>query len=237
MTDIFNFKQFSVNQAGCAMRVNTDGVLLGALALQRDAEQILDIGTGTGVIALMLAQRFPNAKVNAVEIDEAAVLTAGENFSASPFVERLREHHSSFQHHFTVNSASKYDLIVSNPPFYIRSLQSPGAAKSLAKHADEAFFEELIAHCSAHLTTEGSIWLILPPETAELVKLLAEKMYLHLTQVINIQSFAHSTPHRQILTFKSQQTVIQNQRLILYSEPKLHTDAYKGILKDFLTIF
>ena len=120
--NIFNFKQFAVDQSGCAMKVNTDGVLLGVLAEAELPARILDIGTGTGVIALILAQRYASATITAVEIDENAAKTAGANFSQSVFNSRLQLFHSPFEVYFEENRENKFDLIVSNPPFFIVSL-------------------------------------------------------------------------------------------------------------------
>ena len=121
MSSIFHFKQFSINQANCAMKVNTDGVLLAALANFRSPLKILDVGTGTGLIALMLAQKYTSAIVHAVEIDQNAADTAKENFLNSPFSDRIALFHSSIKDQFAI-STEQYDLIISNPPFFINSL-------------------------------------------------------------------------------------------------------------------
>lgn len=234
---IFRFKQFNVDQIGCAMKVNTDGVLLGALAVGDKAATVLDIGTGTGVIALMLAQRFPQAQIDAVELDENAAQTAQLNFKDSPFANRLQLHSQSFQQYFKDHSYKSYDLIVSNPPFYIHSLQSPQAGKNLAKHAGDGFFEELIKISAQQLSPDGELCLILPIPTAVMVIKLAMEYGLFVRQIIHIQSYPNSAPHRQILTFGFHQTQIEEQRLIIYNEPKVYTDAYKSVLKEFLTIF
>src|SRR4051812_29048264 len=110
---MFQFKQFAVDQSNCAMKINTDGVLLGALANADKPEQILDIGTGTGVIALMLAQRFSNAQIDAVEIDLDAAATAQRNFKASAFADRLYTYGSSFEDFFNHHPEKRYDLIIS----------------------------------------------------------------------------------------------------------------------------
>src|SRR3569832_358514 len=123
MSGFFHFKQFNVDQTGCAMKINTDGVLLGALADANSPKTILDIGTGTGVIALMLAQRFTRAKIDAVEIDEQATETAVRNFADSPLAERLTVYPFGFVDFFDKYPGRRYDLIVSNPPFYINSLK------------------------------------------------------------------------------------------------------------------
>jgi len=218
------------------MKVNTDGVLLGAL-VNTQADTILDIGTGTGVIALMLAQRFPGAQIDAVELDTVASQTAESNFAGSPFADRLCLFPQSFQDYFTANAGVKYDLIVSNPPFYIQSLPSPGASKAMAKHAGDSFFSELIGGCAKHLQQEGSLWLILPTDTATFVKELAIIQQLYVQHIVFVQSYPHSMPHRQILKLGHQQTEITEERLIIYNELKVYSSTYANLLKDFLTIF
>jgi tRNA1Val (adenine37-N6)-methyltransferase len=234
---MFHFKQFSVDQSGCAMKINTDGVLLGALADVESPLSILDIGTGTGVIALMLAQRFPIAHIDAVEIDENAAKTAAANFQNSPFADRLTLYPASFEAFFSAHTDKKYDLIVSNPPFYINSLKSPGARKTLAKHADGAFFDKLVHDVAIRLTTGGVFWLILPPDTATLVKQLAQEYGLYLQRIITLHSFETDTQHREILTwsFIDKQTI--EEQLVIYDEPKIYSQQYQSALQDFLTIF
>jgi len=237
MSEVFKFKQFSVDQTGCAMKINTDGVLLGALAGIGHPETILDIGTGTGVIAMMLAQRFPDALIDAVEIDESAAKTAATNFDKSPFAERLSLNPTSFEDFFVGHPGKKYDLIVSNPPFYINSLQSPGVEKNLAKHTNADFFERLLKDVAEHLTEEGLLCLISPIETAELVEALATKLGLYLQDVTEIKSYPDSAPHRQILTFGLSQTTLWGSELVIYDAPKVYSMQYEMALKDFFTIF
>lgn len=234
---MFRFKQFSVDQTGCAMKINTDGVLLGALAHFNKPSFILDIGTGTGVIALMLAQRFPSAQLDAVEIDESAAETAKSNFENSPFAERLTLYPSAFEDFFGNHPDKKYDLIVSNPPFYINSLQSPGAKKTLAKHAGEGFFGKLLQGISTHLKTDGVCWLILPPETAQMVKLLAAQSGLYCQKTIFLYSFKTDEPHREILVWGLKPLQSTEDQLVIYNEPKVYSKQYQELLKDFLIIF
>ncbi|GAB3904805.1 tRNA1(Val) (adenine(37)-N6)-methyltransferase [Mucilaginibacter boryungensis] len=237
MADLFHFKQFSIDQSGCAMKINTDGVLLGALAEVNKPQAILDIGTGTGVIALMLTQRFPEAKIDAVEIDETAAKTAASNFAKSQFVNRLTLFPSSFEQFFEANDDKHYNLIVSNPPFYINSLHSPGAGKKLAKHADVDFFKNLISDAAKHLTAEGMFWLILPVDTAELVKQLSIVNGLMIHHIINIRSYPESKPHRQIISFDRQQTNMFETQFVIYDALKQYSGQYQTALKDFFTIF
>ncbi|WP_170122583.1 tRNA1(Val) (adenine(37)-N6)-methyltransferase [Mucilaginibacter oryzae] len=219
------------------MKINTDGVLLGATATANDPLNILDIGTGTGVIAMMLAQRFPGAHIDAVEIDEQAALTSAENFKNSPFVNRLTCHPLGFEEFFNLYPERKYNLIVSNPPFYINSLQSPGEKLNLAKHAPRGFFASMIDKVAARLTANGALWLILPTDTAGLVKTIARQHYLHLQKIMTIRSFSTDAPHREILSFGMQETPLINDELIIYDGHKIYNPQYRALLKDFLTIF
>lgn len=219
------------------MKINTDGVLIGALAAYQNPVSILDIGTGTGVIALMLAQRFLEANVDAIEIDEKASNTAFCNFLTSPFKDRLKLHSTSFEKYFSNNVDQKFDLIVSNPPFYINSFKCNSAIKTLAKHTDGLFFETLIALSSVHLTGQGNLILILPPETGELVTKMSSSYGLTLKKKIVIKSFYNSIPHREVLTFGYLPEPVILETFLIYETQKEYSKGYKHLLKDFLTIF
>jgi tRNA1Val (adenine37-N6)-methyltransferase len=237
MAGLFQFKQFSVDQNGCAMKINTDGVLLGALVNAQQPKTILDIGTGTGVIALMLTQRFSEARIDAVEIDESAAKTAEANFANAPFANRLNLYSCSFESYFEVNAQIKYDLIISNPPFYINSLQSPGAGKKLAKHADADFFERLVSDVALHLSDDGLFCLILPLGTGAMVKQLANDKRLYLQQIINILSYPNSAHHRELLMFGLQQTNPSESEFVIYEAEKQYSGQYRSTFRDFFTIF
>jgi len=237
MKGVFRFKQFSVDQTGCAMKINTDGVLLGALIEANDPGNILDIGTGTGVIALMLAQRFTSAKIDAVEIDEAAAQTAGRNFENSPFAERLNIFPLSIQGFFNEYTDRKYDLIVSNPPFHLNSLESPKAGKSLAKHTDGDFFEELIAGVAEHLTKNGACWMVLPLQAAELVSDIVIRNGLYLQKRKAIHSFEGSDPHREIVVFGFKEVSKEISKLVIYKAVNTYTEEYNQLLKPYFIAF
>lgn len=219
------------------MKINTDGVLLGALADADHPQTILDIGTGTGVIALMLAQRFGNAKIDAVEIDQSAAETAGRNFENSPFADRLTLYPTGFVEFFDRHPDKKYDLIVSNPPFYINSLKSPEVKRELAKHADRDFFSNLIYYTLKYLTDRGVMYLILPLDTVALVKEVAFKNGLFLKKKTSISSYQESEPHREIIAFSSVTDKATGDRFVIYESPKIYTKQYRETLKDFFTIF
>jgi tRNA1Val (adenine37-N6)-methyltransferase len=172
-----------------------------------------------------------------VEIDKSASATAAGNFQNSPFAERLTLYPSAVEDFFNSHPDKKYDLIVSNPPFYINSLQSPGAKKNLAKHAGDGFFDKFLRGVAVHLTTHGVCWLVLPTDTAQLVKHLAIGSGLHCQKTISLYSFKNDEPHREILAlgFDAQKTV--EEQLVIYDEPKVYSKEYQEVLKDFLIIF
>ena len=167
---MFQFRQFTIEQQHCAMKVGTDGVLLGAWA--QGGERVLDIGTGTGVIALMMAQRYAEAHVVAVDIDEAAVRQARQNADASPFGDRVEVVLSSIQDYATSCSLSfgegqgevpsHFDSIVCNPPFFVDSLKAPDQQRSLARHADTLPFAELMRAAYRLLSDDGELSLVIP---------------------------------------------------------------------------
>lgn len=219
------------------MKINTDGVLLGALAHADQPKNILDIGAGTGVIALMLAQRFENARIDAIEIDQSAADTAGRNFNNSPFVERMGLYHMGFEEFFESNPGKKYDLVVSNPPFFINSLKSPEANMQLAKHADGDFFERLITVASGQLTDSGLLCLILPVDTADLVSSMTLKTNLYQQKIITICSFEHSEPHRLITYFGFKQIPVKEKRFVIYKSVGNYSDQYVKLLKPYFIAF
>jgi tRNA1Val (adenine37-N6)-methyltransferase len=231
---IFKFKQFEVDQTGCAMRINTDGVLIAAMAGHEGTKNILDIGTGTGVIALMLAQRFPEADIHAVEIDEQAAETAERNFQLSVFSKRLTVYHSAVQ---AFDSTQKYDLIVSNPPFFVNDLKSEEFRKGIARHADEDFFSMLVKKSSALLADKGMIWLILPVKQADEVIGIASHYNLSLVERIHIHSDQSKPTFRQIICLKKGEAALKERDFNIYESLKQHTAAYKELLKDFFLAF
>lgn len=237
---IFRFKRFEVDQTGCAMKINTDGVLLGALATLADREattRILDIGTGTGVIALMLAQRYPAAITDGIEIDQQAAARADRNFSKSPFAERLNAYHRPLK---SFEPSLSYDLIVANPPYFVDSLKNPDARKQLARHADQGFFEDLLQNASHWLKPNGSMQLILPSLLASKIEKLASACDgFSLEHKIDIYSYSTDRhPIRTIINLtKSRITVPTSQKFTIYAERGIYSTDYKGILADFFLDF
>lgn len=235
--NIFHFKQFSVDQSGCAMKVNTDGVLLGALLTAASPQSILDIGAGTGVIALMLAQRFETALIDAVEIDAQAAKTAESNFKNSLFSSRLNCHFGSYENYFDQNSGRKFDLIVSNPPFFLNSLKSATDGKRKARHSDIGFFVDLFRYTIRHLKKDGRLTMILPVDTVAAIVHHAEASGLFLQSQTAILSFVDSRPHRKIVTFGFRQASAEQSQFIIYAGEKVYSEMYQTALKEYLTIF
>jgi len=158
----FQFKQFKINQDGSAMKVGTDGVLLGAWADVNGATSFLDVGTGTGLIAIMLAQRTENhSQIDAIEIDSSSYQQAVNNFKDCPWPSQIEAHHASFQD-FVSKTTRKYDVIVSNPPYFINSLKAKGESRTQARHTDGLPFDELIEGAKTLLKPEGRFSVILP---------------------------------------------------------------------------
>ncbi|GAA0880493.1 methyltransferase [Algoriphagus jejuensis] len=227
----FQFQQFRVNQDRCAMKISTDAVLLGSLAKAEYPTKILDIGTGTGVIALMLAQRFPDATVRAVELDEDAANQSLENFQESPFSKRMSLFQGRIQ---DFPAEEKYELIVSNPPFFPDHLKSHDAKRNKALHTDELSFEELIGKVSALLSPSGTFWVILPPRQMRDLELLALKSGLFIFQKTKVQDIATKPIYREVCGFTSSNQDKKSETLILKNEDLSYSGSYSALLSEFL---
>lgn len=231
---VFRFKQFDVDQVGSAMKINTDGVLLAAKANSKAPKYILDIGTGTGVIALMLAQRFPEAEVHALEINKEASACAERNFANSPFSDRLSVFHADFQHYVPRFS---YDLIVSNPPFFINSLKNPDLNKTMARHAQLGFYENLFSKTFEWLTDGGTFQLIWPYTSKESAIESGLLSKWSIQNEINIRSFEHSEVVRIISTFTKQKNIKGGEDFVIYRERGKYSLEYLELLKPFFLNF
>ena len=223
---MFRFKQFSVNDDLCAMKVGTDGVTLGAWAQCAAAQNILDIGSGSGLIALMLAQRNSTAHITAIDIDAAATEQSRINFAASPWSERL----TTINNDVTRWSCNEFfDLIVCNPPYFINSLQAPDPQRSIARHSDTLTLASLMAFSSKNLTDNGLLSIITPIQSRQDIILAAAQHNLHIAR----QAFLFTTPHskvpKRLLTeLTKNQSVMTTEQLIIGSPEyqQLTTDFY-----------
>jgi tRNA1Val (adenine37-N6)-methyltransferase len=219
------------------MKINTDGVILGALSkfsLHAEHHRVLDIGTGTGVIAMMLAQRFEAATVDALEIDKAAAQAAHHNFLNALFSDRLVVFTGDIA---SFEAPNTYDLIVSNPPYFVNDLKSTEARKSLARHAATDFFESLVAKSDALLSDHGLLWLILPVKQADLVVELGLAKGLHQISVVNIHSDIDKPLIRKVICLGRRIEDLKEETFYIYESEKVYTAAYKTLLKDFFLAF
>lgn len=229
----FRFKQFAVEQDDVAMKVGTDGVLLGAWAGCEGANRILDIGTGTGVIALQMAQRNQQAKVQAVEIDPTAALRARANFDASPWAERLEVEQTAVQE---FAPAEKFDLIVSNPPYFVDSLLPPDAKRSTARHTHDLTFEELDEAVARLLAEGGRFALILP--VAEFEKYLTITQ-LNIVRRCDVHPIEGGAVKRIMAEFAKQKPTTIAYETIAIEKGRRgdYTDDYRALTKDFYLKF
>jgi tRNA1Val (adenine37-N6)-methyltransferase len=254
-SNIFNFKRFTIDQNGCAMKVGTDGVLLGAWCridpLQDKA--ILDIGTGTGLIALQLAQRInnTNATIEAIEIDIEACNAAERNFAASPWVDRLTLHRASVQEFArTVATASteqkQFDHIVSNPPYFANSLTSPDTSRNFARHTQSLSYDDLMKYCSMLLKPDGRVSLIVPAgvETQKMIA-TAETNDLRPTRRTDVHTTIRSGSKRTLLEFMQKRHAqgtpykpLEADTLIIEgSESGTFSPEYRALTRDFYLYF
>jgi len=230
---IFKFKQFQVHHKYSGMKVGTDGVLLGVLADIEHSKNILDVGCGCGLIALMLAQRS-GALIDAIDIEESAVSEALYNVECSPWPNRIVVYHSSFQDFCTDTRIAHYDLIVSNPPFFINSLKNPQPKKSLARHSDSLPFDVLITGVIKLLKTNGLFWLILPVLEAGIFIQSAKASGLFINQSIEIFPSESKPAGRLVMAFSKEEKVVKRSSLVIETtERHQYTQVFKGLAKDF----
>jgi tRNA1Val (adenine37-N6)-methyltransferase len=237
----FRFKRFSIEQEGCAMKVTTDGVLLGAWCRVGERDKlILDIGTGTGVIALQLAQRteYSNCLIDAVEIDNESCARAQENFDRSPWTERLRLHHTSIQEFAASEPRGLYDHIVSNPPYFVSSLTSPDKARTLARHTHSLSHGELLEACQKLLAPEGRVSLILPVAEAENMLQTARNVGFCVTRQTEVWSTPRSGTKRLLLELSKRESSTEHSVLVIEAAQTGSFSAeYRALLRDFYLYF
>ena len=231
---MFRFKQFTIHQSLCAMKVGTDGVLLGAWTeLGDEPRRILDLGTGTGVIALMMAQRTAEAQIVGVDID--AVDQARQNGEESPWKDRLTFVQCAVQE---FEADPKFDLIVSNPPFFVDSLQCPDQERTQARHTVTLSFEELIASADRLLSDRGRLAVVLPIVEGEQF-LRSAMRHFHLTRRTEVKTTPKRAPKRVLMEFARQAVgEVENDLLIIGTgEHETYTEEYKRLTRDFYLKF
>jgi tRNA1Val (adenine37-N6)-methyltransferase len=231
---MFQFKQFHIQQERSAMKVGTDGVLLGAWTpLDNNPLSILDIGTGTGLIALMLAQRSIANQIDALEIDEEAYEEATENFENSPWSDRLFCFHAGLDE-FVEDPEDLYDLIVSNPPFYTEDYKTDHKQRDLARFTDALPFDELIEAADLFLTDNGILAVIIPFKEEESFLSLAKEFELYPFKITHVKGTPSSKIKRSLLAFSRKKIdPIEVDELVIETSRHEYTPEYIALTKEF----
>lgn len=225
----FRFKQFSIRQENSAMKVGTDGVLLGSWAEALYAKRILDIGTGTGLISLMLAQRFTNAEITGIEIDELTSKEASFNVTKSPFSKKCTIINTSLQHY---NPSQSFDFIISNPPFFEFTNYSK-SARNNARQQSELSFEELLFHTQRLLMKNGHCAFIIPYSAENSFIQLAKDFGLFPERILHIKGHEKALFKRSLLQFSFLQKEVETSTLTIELERNVYTNEYIQLTKDF----
>ena len=230
----FQFKQFSIEQDRTAMKVGTDGVLLGAWTpIENNPFSILDIGTGTGIIALMLAQRSGAQQIDALEIDEDAYEQATDNFENSPWNDRLFCFHAGLDE-FIEEPEDEYDLIVSNPPFYAEDYKSSNDQRDLARFQDAMPFEELVEAADLLLSENGIFSVIIPFKEESTFLALAKEHELYLIKITRVKGTPTTETKRSLLAFSRNETTnFSIDELIIETARHIYTPEYIALTRDF----
>ncbi len=214
------------------MKITTDSVILGAWANSENPQKIFDIGTGTGVLALMAAQRFTNAEVTGIEIVKEAADEAAENFKNSPWANRLKIIIADFKE-YAKRSKEKFDLIISNPPYFENQLRSPDKKKSLVRHTDQLSYEDLFSSAKKIMNQAGKFCLILPANIFDKISKIAEKNNFFISKIVKIYPKPNKDFNRLLLEFSQKQTDLQVDTLTIRNEDNSYTAEYLRLTKDF----
>ena len=228
---MFHFKHFSIRHDRCAVKVGTDGLLLGGWTDFASAKRILDIGTGSGVLALIAAQRNSTAMVDAVELDDAAAGQAAENFAASPWKDRLRAHRMDVRR---MKATEPFDLIISNPPFFSGEMGSPDQRTGLAKHGAELTFNELIDAIGKLLAPDGRASLIVPNNREQELVAEADRIGLRPSRRCVVHYLAGRPPKRVMLELRKNAVDRTEEEIVVADERGVVTAQYGNLIQDLL---
>ena len=228
----FQFKQFTINQDRCAMKVGTDGTLLGAWAnAPVEPCRILDIGTGTGLVALMMAQRYPKSQVIGIDIDRDAAIQAQENVDASPFSNRVKIINADA---VKIEDKEGFDAIVCNPPYFVDSLTCPQDQRTLARHTITLTYEQLIQTAYKLLKNDGMFSIVVPTENNDAIESAAALAGFMISRICMIKTTPNKLPKRQLIEFrKNRIDRIDFCEEILEIFPNQRSDWYYELTRDF----
>ncbi|OIQ34671.1 MAG: tRNA (adenine-N(6)-)-methyltransferase [Bacteroidetes bacterium MedPE-SWsnd-G1] len=235
MSSEFRFKQFTIRQENTAMKVGTDGVLLGAWAQLKEAFSILDIGTGTGLIALQIAQKWYAEVIDALEIEDAAYEQAVENFEQSDWGDRLFCYHASFNEFVSEMENEKYDFIISNPPFYTSTVKEDTvvSARLKARHVESLSYEELLKGTAKLLAEKGECAYIIPfKEEASFLK-IASNYNLYPNRITRVKGTEKAEIKRSLLQLSFQEVKPEFSELVIEIKRHVYTQEYIDLVQDF----
>lgn len=233
----FHFKQFSINQKQSAMKVGTDSILLGSwVNIATDVDSILDIGAGTGILALMSAQRSGAMTIDAVEIDETAHIEAVTNFENSPWADRLFCYHASLQN-FAKEIDEKYDLIIANPPFFDPSKVENVSSRNVARQTHKLSHLSLLKNTKELLSKSGSCAFVIPYEIEIGFIDLAQKLGLFTQRILRVKDTEIAEYKRSLLQFSFEKSIVEIDELVLKKKDKNYSDAFIELTKDFYRDF
>ncbi|ULC60913.1 methyltransferase [Flaviramulus sp. BrNp1-15] len=229
----FKFKQFQVNQDQCAMKIGTDSVLLGAwTSIEKLPFSVLDIGSGTGILSLMLAQRSNAEVIDALEIDDNAYEQCVDNFEHSQWGDRLFCYHASLEE-FAEEIEDQYNLIICNPPFYSENYKTESQQRDLARFNDAMPFEHLLQSVSKLLIQDGLFSVIIPFKEEERFVSLASKFNLYPNRILHVKGNPTSEIKRSLIEFTFNKSDIKKEVLIIETERHRYTEDYINLTKDF----
>ncbi len=229
---MFRFKKFVVSQQQSAMKVGTDGVLLGAWADIRGCKRVVDVGAGTGLISLMIAQRCP-ASIVAVEIDKLSAEEAANNIAASPWNSRI----SIVNVDFNEWTSETTDLIVSNPPFYVEDVVAPDSRRALARHQDSLSVDLLLKKSSLCLSDSGSVALIVPASREQEITYLASVYALHVGRLTRVYPNPHKCPNRILVQLYKKNVVTEISDIFIRNNDNEYSSEYKYLTSEFYLNF
>lgn len=223
----FKFKNFSLLQHKEVFKVGTDGVLLGAMSSVEGAERVLEIGTGTGLISLMVAQRNSDASITAIDINPDAVELAAKNFQHSPYHERMKSLEADFK---SFEPLEKFDLIICNPPYFE---ENPSVKHVRARQQTELDFRSLVSRAALLLSPSGIFSVIIPFESGSIFEDLGQKNRLHLMKRINISGILGSKAKRLVLEFGFTEKSLVEEDFTIEKSPRIYSDQYLELTKEF----
>lgn len=230
---IFRFKQFAVSHANSSMKVGTDAVILGSWAEIKNSQKILDIGTGSGIIALMMAQKNSEAQIKAIDIDANSIREASQNFEQSPWSERLEAECIALQN-YGLSHKNQFDHIISNPPFFSKSTPAPDKARHNARHTDTLSADDFFNYSKLLLTETGKISLIIPfYSSADWIK-IAEKYTLFPSRITNVISYPGKPIERLLIEFSNEKQEVESTDFFIRKGKGLaYSEEYIELTKDF----